>query len=89
MEWGLLLEYEKVVYRRPSTSDACFRCAMEGGHGGLMVRKGHIAGNISATAARWSGRHEALSSLIGVFSLGNVCLFSLLEANFFRFFRLL
>ena len=21
------------VFRRPSTSDACFRCAMEGGHG--------------------------------------------------------
>ena len=44
MKWGLLLEYEKDVYRRPSTSDACFRCAMEGGHGELMVRKVPIAG---------------------------------------------
>ena len=41
---------------------------MEGGHGGLMVRKGPAAGsNVSTTAAvRWSGRHEALSSHIGV-----------------------
>ena len=61
--------------------DACFRCAMEGGHGGLVVSKGPIAGNVSAT-----GRHEALSSLIGVFNLGHVCVFSLLETTFFRFF---
>jgi len=48
--------------------DVCFRYAMEGGHGGLMVRKGPAAGsNVSSTAAvRWSGRHEALSSHIGV-----------------------
>jgi len=43
----------------------------EGGHGGLMVRKGPAAGsNVSTTAAvRWSGRHEALSSHIGVFAV--------------------
>ena len=61
--------------------DACFRCAMEGGHGGLMVCKGPIAGNIYDTAERWSGRHEALSNLIGVF----VCVFSP-KVNFLRFF---
>jgi len=51
--------------------DVCFRYAMEGGHGGLMVRKGPAAGsNVSTTAAvRWSGRHEALSSHIGVFAV--------------------
>jgi len=44
---------------------------MEGGHGGLMVRKGPAAGsNVSTNAAvRWSGRHEALSSHIGVFAV--------------------
>ena len=54
---------------------------MEGGHGGLVVRKGPIAGNIYDTAERWSGRHEALSNRIGV-----LCVFSLLEVNFLRFF---
>ena len=51
--------------------DVCFRYAMEGGHGGLMVRKGPAAGsNVSTNAAvRWSGRHEALSSHIGVFAV--------------------
>ena len=51
---------------------------MEGGHGGLVVRKGPIAGNIYGTAERWSGRHEALSNRIGV-----LYVFSLLEVNFF------
>ena len=51
---------------------------MEVGHGRLMVRKGPIAGNIYGTAERSSGRHEALSNRIGV-----LCIFSLLEVNFF------
>ena len=55
---------------------------MEGGHGGLMVRKGPIAGNIYGAAERWSGRHEALSNLIGVF----VCFLSPRSQFFIRFF---
>ena len=48
-----------------------------------MMRKGPIAGNIYGTAERWSGRHEALSNLIGVF----VC-FSFPRSQFIKDFFL-
>ena len=59
---------------------------MGGGHGGLMVRKGPAAGSIVSTTAavQWSGRHEALSSHVGVLQF-RLC-FKLAEVKFLFYF---
>ncbi len=60
VRWGLDTAIRnKYIIRvlKALQGDVCFRYTMEGGHGGLMVRKGPAAGsNVSTTAAvRWSG----------------------------------